>query len=330
VLTAERLDASLRVVPSPGDASVAIDDIFVGRGVWDGWLRPGVHRVKLVADGYFTEERKVELAQGSDEAVAVGLRRDPFSPAWRKPGRFGLEVTGAVALSPSLGGEVARSCTGACRAGAALGGHVVVHGSYEIWNGFGFGVSVGYLSLAQSMTGRAEELTPVGLPADHGTAADTLKLRGFRAGGFASFRTWVGRISLRSRLGAGALLGSASDTRSGTFRSGGGAGACRAPATASDGTGDPDCFSIGPAIDAPSASFFYVDPEVRVGFRIGRHVELSAGVEGIFLFGLSSPRWSTALGVSAAKDGYGTFRHATLAGSFLAVITPGLGARYDF
>jgi hypothetical protein len=64
VFTAERLDASLKVAPSPGDASVAIDDIFVGRGIWDGRLRPGAHRVKLVADGYFPEERKVEARAG--------------------------------------------------------------------------------------------------------------------------------------------------------------------------------------------------------------------------------------------------------------------------
>jgi hypothetical protein len=326
VFTAERLDASLKVTPSPGDASVAIDGIFVGRGLWDGRLRPGAHRIKLVVDGYFPEERKVELAQGSDKVVSVVLRRDPFSPAWRKPGRFGLELVGAVPVTPSFGGEIAGSCKGACSAGAAFGGHVVVHGSYQLWNGFGFGVSAGYLSMRQQVTGRKEELKPVGFPPDQGTADDTLKLRGFRAGGWASFRTAAERFPLRLRLGAGALIGSVSDTRSGVFRSGGAKGACSASASMSD----QGCFSIGPAIHAPSASFFYVAPEVRVGFRLGGHIEVSVGVEGLLLFGLSSPSWDETLGIFGARDGYATFPKDTLAGSFIGVILPGLGARYDF
>lgn len=326
VFTAERLDASVKVVPSPGDATVAIDDLFVGRGIWDGRLRPGVHRVKLVADGYFPEVRSVELAQGSDKVLALSLRKDPSSPAWRRPGRFGLELDGAAAVSPSLGGDIARACSGACRTGAAVGGHVVVHGGYELWNGVGFGVSVGYLSLLQRTTGRAETLTPVGRAADHGIADDTLKLRGFRAGGWASYRTGGARLALQVRLGAGALVGSVSDTRSGTFRVGAGTRACPLPPAMSD----PSCFSIGTAIAAPTANFFYVSPEVRLGLRLGSHVELSAGVEGLVLFGLGTPTWDKTLGIFGAKDGYATFGGARLAGSILGVILPGVGARYQF
>jgi hypothetical protein len=329
VFTAERLDASLKVSPTPGDASVAIDSIFVGRGIWDGRLRPGPHKVKLVADGYFPEEQKLELAQGSEKVVTIQLRRDPFSPAWRKPGRFGLELVGSVPVSPSFGGQVVGGCKSPCSAGAAFGGHVVVHGTLQLWNGLGFGASVGYLSMAQQITGRAEKLKPVGLDADLGIADDTLKLRGFRAGGWASFAIpWpkAERFPIRLRLGAGALIGSVSDTRSGSFRSGAVKGACPLSIKASE----PGCFSVGPAIHAPSASFFYVDPEVRVGFRIGRHLELSAGVEGLLLFGLSSPTWDKELGIYGARDGYGTFRAVSLAGSFIGVVMPGLGARYEF
>src|SRR5262249_28975367 len=139
------------------------------------------------------------------------------------PGRFGVELLGSVPVTPSLGGKVAGACTGACRAGAAFGGHFVVHGTYQLWNGFGFGASVGYLSLRQSITGRAERLHLVGLPDDLGSADDTLKLRGFRAGGWASYAVpWAmaARVPIRLRLGAGALFGSVSDIRKGTFREG--------------------------------------------------------------------------------------------------------------
>jgi hypothetical protein len=282
--------------------------------------------VKLVADGYFPEERKVELAEGSEKVVSIGLRRDPSSPAWRAPGRFGLELIGSLPATPSLGGEVRGSCTGACSAGAALGGHVVVHGTYQLWNGFGFGASVGYLSLLQPIRGRAEEFKPTGKPADLGVVEDTLRLRGFRAGGWASFRTGAERVPIRLRVGAGALVGTVSDTRSGTFRSGAVEGACPLSSTSRD----PGCFSIRPEPQVASAHFFYVDPEVRVGLRMGDHLELSAGIEGLLLFGLSRPTWDDTFEIFSMKDGLGTFRGDTLAGSLIAVIMPGLGVRYDF
>jgi hypothetical protein len=87
---------------------------------------------------------------------------------------------------------------------------------------------------------------------------------------------------------------------------------------------------IGPVVDAPSASFFYVDPEVRIGLRFGGHLELSAGIEGLLIFGLSSPTWDKTIGIFAAKDGYATFHADALAGSFAVAIMPGVGARYDF
>ncbi|HLM76308.1 MAG TPA: PEGA domain-containing protein, partial [Polyangiaceae bacterium] len=60
-LAAADLGASLRINPMPADASVAIDGIFVGRGAWDGRMNPGDHPIKVVADGYFPETRRVEL-----------------------------------------------------------------------------------------------------------------------------------------------------------------------------------------------------------------------------------------------------------------------------
>jgi hypothetical protein len=62
----------------------------------------------------------------------------------------------------------------------------------------------------------------------------------------------------------------------------------------------------------------------------GRNLDLSAGIEGLLLFGLNSPTWNKTLGIYGAKDGFATFPNARLAGSITAVIMPGLGARYDF
>src|SRR5262249_9748907 len=61
-LAAEELDAALRVEPVPMNASVAIDGVTVGRGIWDGRLPAGVHRVEIAAPGFFAEARRLGLA----------------------------------------------------------------------------------------------------------------------------------------------------------------------------------------------------------------------------------------------------------------------------
>lgn len=312
-LSAEDLDATMRVEPVPADASVAIDGLFVGRGAWEGRVRPGTHKVALVADGYQNAEQEVKVERGGHGLMATTLKRDPGSPRWRKPGRFMIEVGGAAALGPAFGGDLGRSCGGACSAGLAVGGYGMVHGGYELGSGFGFGLEAGYLFLEQATTGRSASLQAVGIKsADAGTVDDTLKLRGILAGAFAGFGVGE-QVRLRLRLGAGALIGSLSDTRTGTF-------------TASQG----QRFDVGPLIVRPGAAWFYVDPEVRVGLRLGSHVELSAGVGALLLISTAPRTWDAAVPVNAGSDGYASFGPEALTGSVLVAVTPGLSARYDF
>src|SRR5262249_7873885 len=149
----EKLDATLEVTPRPVDASVAVDGIFVGRGAYRGRMRPGKHTIRAIADGYFAAERSIDVARGADSAIAVTLERDPTAPAWRKPGRFSVEIAGAGAISPSLGGDVAECAS--CKAGFGLGGGVVAHGGFETWTGLSFGGTFGYLTVQQRITDRA-------------------------------------------------------------------------------------------------------------------------------------------------------------------------------
>lgn len=312
-LSAEQLDASMRVVPSPADASVAIDGLFVGRGLWEGRIRPGTHKVSLVADGYFNAEQSVKIERGTRTVVPSTLKRDPKSPHWRKPGHFMIEVGGAATLGPSFGGDVSRTCTGACSHGLVLGGYGMFHGGYELGNGFGFGVETGYLYMQQSTSKRSSSLQAVGIKnPDKGTADDVIRLRGVLAGAFAAIG-FGERFPLRLRLGAGALIGSLSDTRTGTFTT---------------SMGQP--FGVGPLVVTPGAAWFYLDPEVRIGVRLGKHVELSAGVGAIVLVGLSARTWNAAQPVNAAGDGYATFSAETLTNPVLVAVTPGASFRYDF
>jgi hypothetical protein len=115
------------------------------------------------------------------------------------------------------------------------------------------------------------------------------------------------------RLGAGALLGSLRDERSGRF-------------TTSAGT----AYQAAPVSDKQSASFFYLDPEVRVGFRLGTHFELSAGAEMPILIALSQAKWDRSIQVNASTDGLGAYPEEALTSSVLVTIAPGAGLRYDF
>jgi len=163
---------------------------------------------------------------------------------------------------------------------------------------------------------RAALLQPVGLAQpDRGTLTDTLRVRGFLAGAWAAYGLGE-RFPLRFRLGAGALIGKVTDIRTGAFQP-------------SDATLTRP-FSIGPVIESPSVAWFYLDPEIRAGLRIGEHFEISAGLEAMLLVTLAAPRWNAAHAINAATDGYATFAADRLTGTVLFGLLPGVGARYDF
>jgi hypothetical protein len=168
-------------------------------------------------------------------------------------------------------------------------------------------VAAGYLSVTESVNGRPTSLTPKGLTALRGTADDTLKLRGPLVGAWASY-AFGERFPLRLRLGAGALFGSILDERDGTFGS----------------------VAVGSYGTAAVANFVYVAPAVRAGFRLAKHVEVSAGVEALVLIGLSQPVWDKRQGIDVGQQGIAYYGADALTGRTFVVIAPGAGARYDF
>lgn len=310
-LAAEELQSVLRVVPVPANASVGIDGVTVGRGLWEGRLRRGSHTVEVTATGFLGNAQKVSLAPGEQRAVEVLLQRDPNSPMWRKPSRFFLEAGGALLLSPTFGGDVA-SCSAPCEKGLGLGGKATVRGGYALGSGLAFGVAVGFVGLAQSVTGRQATLLPVGRSARPATVTDALGLGGVIVEG------WTGvslgeRVPVHVKLGAGVIFGAESDRRSGTF-------------VATDGKQ----YDLRPVRVAPTATFFWVSPEVRVGLWLGRNVELLLGVDVSVLAALSRPQWDARREIDAATDGIGTFGAETLSGTVMVAIGPAAGVRYSF
>jgi hypothetical protein len=319
-LVAEELEATARIEPTPANAFVAVDGVSLGRGVWDGKLRAGGHKVEVGAEGFLTVTRDLRLAKGQREVIAAPLERDPSSPLWgaQHPSRFVIEGGLAGALAVPYGGDVAGACTGSCSTSLPVGVRAVLRGAYQLGFGLGFGIDVGYLYVATSTTGRATSIQPRGLPSANGTTDDALRLSGLTLGASALFRrgeTWPFTL----RLGAGVLLGTAADHRTGAF-------------TTTSG----EAYGVD-VREAPSAQYFYVAPEVRIGKKLGDHFELNVGAEVMIMTALSQPKWTDQHPVPLSPspltnqgDGVGTFGSQSIVGSLVVAVLPGIAARYEF
>lgn len=315
-LRAESLDASLRVEPLPAGASVAIDGVTVGRGLWEGRLRSGPHKVEVASEGFLPLTRQVTLRVDKPEVLNVTLERDPNSEAWRvaHPPRIVVEVSGAFAISPSLGGDLVASCSGDCKKSVGTGFFGQLHAAYQLGSGLGFGVDAGAIVLQQKLENRGAQLQPVGRPALTGSVNDELRLAGALVGGSASYHLASDVLPLTFRLGVGALLGSVQDTRKGDF-------------TRTDGSP----ISVNPPAEKASATYLYVSPEARIGHRFGERFEVSLGLQTLFLIGMGDePTWTNRTKLVDAVDGLKTFPSETTAGKTVVVLLPSVGARYEF
>ncbi len=316
VLAAEELAATVRVEPAPVNASVAVDGIPVGQGIWEGRLRVGAHVIEVAAPGFVALKRPVSLERGRRDVVTATLERDESSPFWKKPPRlprFLVDASVAVVLVPTFGPDLASGCIKPCEQSLGLGGLVSLHAGYEFGSGLGFGLTGGYFSASQSLEGRATKVKPMGLPEDAVSADDRLALRGGLVGVWIGLTLGERAPIVHLRLGAGLLAGRMDDQRSGSLQ-----------------TGSPTTAALDPVFEVQSAVFAYAMPEVRVALPLGRHVEVNAGLAIHILGAVSRPIWNEARPVLAGGDGYANFGADALAGSLLVTLAPGLGARYDF
>jgi hypothetical protein len=317
-LAAEPLTSTLRIVPVPAGATVSIDAVPVGQGVWEGKLREGDHTIEVIAEGFLLARRPVRLAKGQRAAETVVLERDPSSPLWRAahPSRVFVEVDVGPAIGLTYAGDVRDSCSGSCDANVPLGLSATAHGGYELSSGIMFGVDVGYLVMAANVAKRTATLSPKGLAPNTGTVDDELGIRGVRFGASAGYRTgedWP----LAFRLGAGVFLGSVVDSRKGSFTTSGGA-----------------AYDVDVS-ESPSTTYVYLAPEIRLSRRFPSRIEIGAGLTVLALIAADRPSWSDRQPVLAGPkgqqgDGVATFGSQTLAGSFVLSVVPNVGVRYAF
>lgn len=313
-LVAERLETALIIETEPPGAVIAIDSVEVARGIWNGNLKAGPHRIEVALEGFVPVRRDMELLSGRREVARITLDRDPDAPLWRKPSKWVVEATVALGVLPTLQGDVAASCAGACSQGVGLGGLASGYAGYELGTGIGFGISAGYLFADQQVDNRDVTVTPRGLPSRGGFADERLRLTGVLLAGAAGLR-FGERLPISVRMGAGVLLGQVGDARTARFPL------------------DGESSYLAPEIvDTRAATFVVLAPQGRVGLPLTDRLELSAELRVMLLIALSTPRWGEALPrpVLLPDDGYSAYPAESLVGRFTVVIAPGLSARYAF
>lgn len=313
-LVAEDLEAWIRVEPTPAGASVFIDAVEVGRGVWEGRVRTGPHRIEVSEDGFIARTRELTLARNGREIVLVELARDRSAARWARPSHPFVELSGGFALAPVLGGQLADRCKDGCDSAIAPGGTALLHAGYALSSGFEAGATIGFVSIG----GRRDEtgvdlLDPVGsLSPQRGATRDTLRMNAAALGLHAGY-VFGERFPISARVAGGVVLGSFTDERTGRF-------------VDSLGQENP----TGVVAQSPQIAYAYVGPEVRVGYRLNDSFVVSAGVLGFALIGISKPVWDENELVNAGSDGVGTYPSETLLGDVVFMIAPSIGARYEF
>jgi hypothetical protein len=351
-LRAVKLDAAIRVEPTPSSATVFVDGVSVGSGVWDGRLAAGVHRVELNAEGHQPFRREISLKVGQSELLRVVLERDLSNPMWRGgfvPHLY-VEVFGGLGFGRSLGGSAGEACDGTIREpdgdsqpgctdrSRPFGFLVGARGGYAIVGGLGLELALGYVSLSESMTRRVRaDGEPQVTELYSERFDDSTRVAGPLAALAASYRI-LETTPLTFRLAVGVARLTSDTEGRGTFR-----GTAQASSTSPVET-----FDILLDIPERNESFWapLLAPEVRFGYRFSKAFSLDLGVGALIMFppevlrtaqtGFGGDRRAAAFPdpVPTLEGGSivpGTVRlpREDVAGT-IVVLTPTVGGRVDF
>ena len=275
-LRAVKLDAEIRVEPTPSNATVFVDGVQIGNGVWEGRLTSGVHKVEVISSGFAPFRRDVTLSTGQREVLRVPLERDLSSPMWRTgfvPHVY-VELVGGIGWAPSFGGGADAACgRGECTDRSRPFGFLVGgRGGYALTSGLGIELFIGFMSVSESMTRNVTALGENGRTYTAQDYKDETTLSGPMAALSASYRL-LEKTPLTFRVWAGAARMSARFSNAGTFSG---------------------IFSVDPAPAAPfditvtqrasipeeSASIWvpFVGPEARFGYQVTKKLSFDIGL----------------------------------------------------
>ncbi|HYP89259.1 MAG TPA: PEGA domain-containing protein, partial [Polyangiaceae bacterium] len=281
-LSAVELDSEIRIEPVPANASVFVDGVQLGNGVWEGRLQSGPHQIELAGDGFVAYRKTTTLTKGKRELLKVALERDLSNPMWQAgfvPHLF-IEVVGGAVLAPfgGFGGDADKACgDGHCPSRAIpLGFLAGARGGYQFIKGFSAELGAGFFYLGGKMT-----RSGVAAVADHGTlTSDDYRDQTTLAGPFvevsASYQM-LEKTPLTFRLGGGVARAKATFKNGGNF-SGDVAHSCdNEPDSCADETVNVTAHLSVPE-KAQTFIMPFVAPEVRFGYRVTKKLLLDFGL----------------------------------------------------
>jgi hypothetical protein len=336
-LALEPLEGQLRIEPTPANAVAAIDGVTLGRGVWEGPVRLGDHRVEVADEGFLPSQQTVRVEKGARRVVAIQLERDPSSPLWSAmhPAHVFVEARLAAPAFPTLGGDLAGACSGGCSPGFAFGGLGELRAGYELSSGLGFSIDGGYALVQQTLSNRTDSLQPLPVgstPPDPGITKDKVLVQGPIVTLSASVHRGD-RVKWLARVAVGGWFGTVSDTRSGTYTT-------VLSAHPDHTQGPPTSYSVGPLSESFGAIYGVLAPEIRIAWPLGKF-ELSAGIQALIALPFSIPRWQPNSGQAltgncgttptptCVSDGLAVYGSSSLTGSVVVLVAPGLSVTYS-
>lgn len=338
-LRAVELDAELRISPTPSSATVFIDGVSVGNGVWSGKLQSGSRRIEVVAPEHFPFRRTVQLRRSQREVLQVNLDRDTSKPlfgASRRSEWYAEAALGGL-IAPSLGGGADENCNCDERR-IPLGALGALRLGYSPVAGWGIEVAGGYLTIAEHMTRR---MTAVGGQFVSQDYEDATRLSGPLAAVGLSYRMFE-KFPVTGRVAFGlAWLGSTT-SNTGSYS---GSVVNRDTNEMKVVTGRMGAAEMGERLLAPFAA-----AEARIGYRFSKSFSADLGLGMMLLWPPSVDRrgamtfdgvsdderrgmlddpddaWSTA---EPVKPLILKLPRESITGSFVA-FTPQVAARWEF
>lgn len=288
-LSAVKLDASIRIEPTPSNAQVNIDGVSVGNGIWEGRLTSGRHRVEVAAEGFIPYRHDVTLKAGRRELQRISLDRDLSNPMWQVgfvPHIY-VEVIGGAAWAPSFGGDADNSCSKepGCDRQPPLGFLAGARGGYEITKGLGLELFLGAFYMKEKTTRKTTWTGEYGQWTSD-AAEDTTQIFGPAAAVSASYR-FFDRTPLTFRIWAGIARVRATFTNGGQY-------------TGPDKNGQQVSMYLQVPEESPRLWMPFGGPEVRIGYRFSKHFSGDLGASLLLMFPPETPRTGTGTGFGGA------------------------------
>jgi hypothetical protein len=272
-LAAVELDSEIRIEPVPANASVFVDGVQLGNGVWEGRLQSGAHQIEIAGDGFVAYRKTTSLTKGKKELVKVRLERDLSNPMWSAgfvPHLY-LELFGGGTFGPTgFGGDPDSDK----ESGTALGFIAGARGGYQFVKGFSGELGLGFFYLGQTLERKVSAAAEHDVTLRSTNYKDETRFAAPYVELSAAYQM-LDKTPLTFRLGGGVARAKASFKNNGTFSG-----------TICDGAVDScdeaDMISYDTKVTIPEEPRFlvvpFVAPEVRIGYRFAKKLFVDFGV----------------------------------------------------